>query len=69
VQEVTGIVPELSCTGGTSDGRFIAAACRELVEVGPINATIHKIDERVAIADLEALSQIYRGVLERLLVA
>ena len=69
VQEVTGIVPELSCTGGTSDGRFIAAACRELVEVGPINSTIHKIDERVAIADLEALSQIYRGVLERLLVA
>lgn len=69
VQEVTGVVPELSCTGGTSDGRFIAAACRELVEVGPINATIHKIDERVAIADLEALSQIYRGVLERLLGA
>jgi succinyl-diaminopimelate desuccinylase len=69
VQAVNGVVPELSCTGGTSDGRFIASVCRELVEVGPVNATIHKVDERVAIADLEALSQVYRGVLERLLVA
>ena len=69
VREETGIVPELSCTGGTSDGRFIASVCRELVEIGPVNATIHKVDERVSIADLEALSRIYRGVLERLLVA
>ena len=69
VREETGIVPELSCTGGTSDGRFIASVCRELVEIGPVNATIHKVDERVSIADLEALSRIYRGVLERLLAA
>ena len=69
VQEVTGVVPELSCTGGTSDGRFIASVCRELVELGPVNATIHQVDERVAIDDLERLSRIYRSVLGRLLVA
>ena len=69
VRSAFGIVPELSCTGGTSDGRFIAAICRELVELGPVNATIHQIDERVAIDDLEALSSIYRDVLERLLVS
>ena len=44
VREVTGIVPELSCTGGTSDGRFIADICDEVVELGPVNATIHKIE-------------------------
>jgi len=69
VRRASGIVPELSCTGGTSDGRFIATICRELVELGPVNATIHQIDERVAIDDLEALSSIYRSVLERLLVS
>ncbi|CAG0993268.1 succinyl-diaminopimelate desuccinylase [Gammaproteobacteria bacterium] len=69
VRSATGVVPELSCTGGTSDGRFIATICRELVELGPVNATIHQIDERVAIDDLEALSSIYRDVLERLLVS
>jgi len=58
----------LSCTGGTSDGRFISPICRELVELGPVNATIHQVDERVAIDDLEALSAIYRGVLEQLLL-
>ena len=60
-----GVVPELSCTGGTSDGRFIKDVCREIVELGPVNATIHKVDERVSIDELEALSAIYRGVLER----
>ena len=69
VREASGVVPELSCAGGTSDGRFIATICRELVELGPVNATIHQIDERVAIDDLEALSAIYRRVLERLLPA
>ena len=69
VQEVTGLRPQLSCTGGTSDGRFIAAICNELIELGPVNATIHKVDERVAIADLEPLSRIYRGILERLLLS
>ena len=69
VRSASGVVPDLSCTGGTSDGRFIATICRELVELGPVNATIHQVDERVAIDDLEALATIYRGVLERLLVA
>jgi succinyl-diaminopimelate desuccinylase len=67
IREVCGIVPEISCTGGTSDGRFIAAICREVVELGPVNATIHKLDERVAVADLERLAAVYRGILERLL--
>jgi succinyl-diaminopimelate desuccinylase len=67
VREATGGVPALSCTGGTSDGRFIAAICREVVELGPVNATIHKLNERVKIADLSALSAIYQGILERLL--
>lgn len=69
VRDATGVTPELSCTGGTSDGRFIAAIARELVEFGPVGATIHQVDERVAIDDLERLSAIYRMVLERLLVA
>jgi succinyl-diaminopimelate desuccinylase len=66
---VCGIVPEVSCTGGTSDGRFIAAVCREIIELGPVNATIHKLDECVAIAELEPLTALYRGILERLLLA
>lgn len=69
VRHATGVVPELSCTGGTSDGRFIKDVCSELVELGPVNATIHQVDERVAIDDLEALSDIYRSMLERLLAA
>jgi len=68
VHEVTGLLPEISCTGGTSDGRFIAGVCSELVEFGPVNATIHKVDERVAIADLEPLARIYQNILERLLL-
>jgi len=67
LQELTGYAPELSTSGGTSDGRFIAPTGAEVVEFGPLNATIHKLDERVAVADLEALHQVYRGVLERLL--
>ncbi|MGH8714102.1 MAG: succinyl-diaminopimelate desuccinylase [Casimicrobiaceae bacterium] len=67
VRNVCGIVPEISCTGGTSDGRFIADICRELVELGPVNASMHKLNERVAVADLEPLAAIYRGILERLL--
>ncbi len=68
IGELCGIVPEVSCSGGTSDGRFIAAICREIIELGPVNATIHKLDERVAIAELEPLSALYRGILERLLL-
>ena len=48
--------PELSCTGGTSDGRFIARICAEIVEIGPVNESIHKLNERVAVADLEPLA-------------
>ena len=66
-RDVTGRVPELSCTGGTSDGRFIADICPEVVELGPVNATIHKLNERVLVSDLEPLSKIYRGILQRLL--
>jgi len=66
IEAVAGRRPELSTTGGTSDGRFIADVCNELVELGPVNATIHKLNEHVAIADLEPLSAIYRGILERL---
>ncbi|MDH5286945.1 MAG: succinyl-diaminopimelate desuccinylase [Betaproteobacteria bacterium] len=69
VRAEAGIEPELSCTGGTSDGRFIADICPEVVELGPVNATIHQVDERVAVADLEPLARIHRGVLERLLAA
>jgi succinyl-diaminopimelate desuccinylase len=67
IREVCGIAPQLSCTGGTSDGRFIADICREVVELGPVNASIHKLNERVALADLEPLAAIYRGILDRLL--
>src|SRR3954466_3039998 len=67
VQAVTGCTPELSTSGGTSDGRFIADICREIVELGPINASIHKLNESIALADLEALSQIYRLALDDIL--
>ncbi|MFM8624122.1 MAG: succinyl-diaminopimelate desuccinylase [Betaproteobacteria bacterium] len=66
IAEHTGVQTELSTTGGTSDGRFIARICEQVVEFGPINASIHKIDEHVAVADVEPLKNIYRGVLERL---
>ncbi len=59
VDHITGIRPALSTSGGTSDGRFIATLAREVVEFGPLNDTIHRIDERVAIADLGPLSQVY----------
>jgi len=65
----TGIQTELSTTGGTSDGRFIAQICPQVVEFGPPNASIHKIDEHIALADLEPLKNIYRRSLENLLLA
>jgi succinyl-diaminopimelate desuccinylase len=67
VRAETGLEPELSTSGGTSDGRFIAPTGAQVIEFGPLNATIHKINERVATADLERLSRIYEGVLIRLL--
>ena len=60
---VTGLQTELSTTGGTSDGRFIAQTCPQVIELGPPNATIHKIDEHVALADIEPLKNIYKSVL------
>ena len=63
----TGITTELSTTGGTSDGRFIAKICPQVIEFGPVNASIHKIDECVAVASLDPLKNIYRMTLERLL--
>jgi succinyl-diaminopimelate desuccinylase len=64
VREETGIDTELSTTGGTSDGRFIAQICPEVLELGPPNASIHKIDEHVAVAELETVKNIYRRQLE-----
>jgi len=69
VRQATGTTPELSCTGGTSDGRFIADVCGEVVELGPVNATIHQVNERVRIADVGPLAAIYLGILERLLLS
>ena len=66
IRDVTGLETELSTTGGTSDGRFIAQVCPQVIELGPPNATIHKIDEHVAVADLEPLKNIYLGVLHNL---
>ena len=63
----TGITTQLSTTGGTSDGRFIAKICPQVVEFGPVNATIHKIDECVEVASIEVLKNIYRDTLKRLL--
>lgn len=67
VRQVTGVEPELSTSGGTSDGRFIADICPEVVELGPVNASIHQIDEHIVMADLEPLTAIYRTAIERLL--
>ncbi|MBV5284778.1 MAG: succinyl-diaminopimelate desuccinylase [Methyloversatilis discipulorum] len=67
IREVTGLTTELSTTGGTSDGRFIADICAQVVEIGPSNATIHKLNECVAVADIEPLSRIYENLLDRLL--
>jgi succinyl-diaminopimelate desuccinylase len=68
-RELCGIDPEQSTGGGTSDGRFIAPMGVEVVEIGPVNATIHKVDECVAVDELEKLPAVYRAVCERLLVS
>ncbi|PXW88254.1 succinyldiaminopimelate desuccinylase [Nitrosomonas sp. Nm84] len=66
--KVTAIEPQLSTSGGTSDGRFIADICAQVIEFGPRNATIHKLNEHVEVADLEQLSKIYQLALENLLI-
>ncbi len=67
IREKVGIETALSTSGGTSDGRFIADICPEVIELGPLNASIHKIDECIAVADIEPLSHIYQRTLELLL--
>jgi succinyl-diaminopimelate desuccinylase len=67
VREETGLTPDVSTTGGTSDGRFIAAICPQVVEFGPVNASIHKLNEHIEIEALDALHRVYRRALERLL--
>ena len=64
----TGITTELSTSGGTSDGRFIAAICPQVIEFGPVNASIHKIDEHIEVAAIDPLKNIYRRTLENLLL-
>jgi succinyl-diaminopimelate desuccinylase len=66
-RELCGVEPEQSTGGGTSDGRFIAPLGVEVVELGPVNATIHKVDECVALDELEHLPRLYRAVCERML--
>ena len=67
ISEITGKKPQLSTAGGTSDGRFIAPTGSQVVELGPVNATIHKVDECVRAEDLDTLSLMYEGILKRLL--
>jgi succinyl-diaminopimelate desuccinylase len=67
IEQSYGITPELSTSGGTSDGRFIADICPQVVEFGPLNATIHKINECIAVADIEPLKLAYQRILENLL--
>ena len=68
IKAETGIDTELSTSGGTSDGRFIAQICPQVVEFGPTNASIHKIDEHIAVEEIEPLKNIYRRTLENLLL-
>lgn len=68
IQEAYGVIPELSTTGGTSDGRFIANICPQVIEFGPLNATIHKLNECVGVADIDPLKDTYRITLEKLLL-
>ena len=66
IKEVTGLDPELSTAGGTSDGRFIAPHGVQVIELGPVNATIHKIDENISVDDLNTLTDIYQSLLAKL---
>jgi len=66
-RELCGVEPEQSTGGGTSDGRFIAALGAEVVELGPVNASIHKVDECISVDDLERLPGLYAAVAEQLM--
>jgi len=67
VEKVSGVKPEVNCTGGTSDGRFIFDICPEVAEFGPVNRSIHKVNEAVALSEFEPLTEVYRLALEELL--
>jgi len=67
IQQAYGVTPELSTTGGTSDGRFIADICKQVIEFGPLNATIHKLNECVGVSDIEPLKETYKLTLQKLL--
>ena len=69
IADIAGLDTVTSTSGGTSDGRFIAPTGAEVVELGPVNETIHKVDERVALADLAPLARIYGATIERMLLA
>jgi len=68
VTELTGSAPELSTGGGTSDGRFISPAGVDVVELGPVNASIHKVDEHVDVDDIIALTTMYKRIMELMLL-
>lgn len=68
IKAETGLDTELSTTGGTSDGRFIAQICPQVIEFGPTNASIHKIDEHIAVSEIDPLKNVYRRTLENLLL-
>ena len=68
IKQITGLDAELSTAGGTSDGRFIAPMGTQVVELGPVNATIHQVDENVNIKDLDILTSVYQAMLEKLFV-
>jgi succinyl-diaminopimelate desuccinylase len=68
IKQVTGLDTELSTAGGTSDGRFIAPTGAQVLELGPVNATIHQINEHVRVSDVDQLSDVYQGILENLLI-
>jgi succinyl-diaminopimelate desuccinylase len=67
VKQVSGLTPAVSTTGGTSDGRFIADICPEVVEFGPVNRSIHKVNEAISLEEIEPLADVYRLACEDLL--
>ena len=67
IEKVSGVTPEINCTGGTSDGRFIIDICPEVAEFGPVNRSIHKVNEAVALEEIEPLAEVYLVVVEDLL--
>ena len=68
IRKVSGVTPEINCTGGTSDGRFIIDICPEVAEFGPVNRSIHKVNEAVALEEIEPLAEVYRTAIEDLLL-